>query len=68
MKRGMEGTNAGTYYGTNSGAFRVFEQLRENDGIGNHADYQVIVARRQADFIVSGGYYEGTYRRAHTST
>lgn len=68
IKRGMEGSDAGTYYGTNSGAFRALEQLRANDGIGNNADHQLIVAWGQADFSVSGEYREATYRRAHTST
>ena len=62
------GSNEGTYCGTDSGAFRVLERLRVNDGIGIHADHQVIVAQGQADFTISGGNNEATYRRAHTST
>jgi hypothetical protein len=62
----MGESNRGTYYGTDSGAFRAFEQLRVNDGTSIHADYQVIVAQEQADVTISGGNNEATYRRAHT--
>lgn len=49
------GSNEGTYYGTDSGAFRVLEQLRVNGGIGVHADHQVIVTQGPADVTIMRG-------------
>jgi len=60
------GSNEGTYYYADSGAFRVLEQLRVNGDVGVHADHQVIVTQGQADVTISGGNNEATYRRAHT--